>query len=109
MNQMARMSVGFSIYFYLVTTFLKKQDTMKAFVKAGFIIFLFNILTGCSNKTYPTGNFQETPVTVDGDLSEWNRPLRFGSRGGRCNIMLQTTGFAGYLYLTAKVLALDLC
>ncbi|MEP7142779.1 MAG: hypothetical protein ABI707_07910 [Ferruginibacter sp.] len=56
---------------------------MKDFVKASFIIILSNILTGCSNKTFPTGNFQEKPVTVDGDLNEWDQPIRFVSSGGQ--------------------------
>jgi hypothetical protein len=56
---------------------------MKDCIKAVLIIFLFNILTGCSNKTYPTGTYQERPVNVDGDLSEWNEPLRFSSSGGQ--------------------------
>ncbi len=55
---------------------------MKDLIKAGFIISFINILTGCSNKTYPTGTYQETAVTVDGDLKEWNEPLRFASSNG---------------------------
>jgi hypothetical protein len=56
---------------------------MKNYIKAAFAIFLFYFFAGCANKTYPTGTFQEVPVTVDGNLAEWNTPLRFGSSGGQ--------------------------
>lgn len=39
-------------------------------------------ITGCSHKTYPEDMYQSAAVKADGDLSEWNRPLRFGSSSG---------------------------
>jgi hypothetical protein len=56
-----------------------QKNGIKIFV----VISLLNGLIGCSNKTYPTGTYQEAAVTVDGDLKEWNEPLRFGSTGGQ--------------------------
>lgn len=56
---------------------------MKILIKAGLAVFLLNVLSGCSHKTFPVGNYQTTPVVTDGDLNEWETPLRFASNGGQ--------------------------
>lgn len=55
---------------------------MKTFSILTVTLFLLYILSGCSHKTYPTGNFQETAVTADGDLHDWSLPLRYGTTSG---------------------------
>lgn len=55
----------------------------KIVIRIFVIISLLDGLIGCSNKSYPTGTYQETAVTVDGDLREWSVPLRFESTGGQ--------------------------
>ncbi len=52
-------------------------------IKAGGAFFLLCSIASCSSKTYPDGTYQQTPVTIDGDLNEWSKPLRFGSSGGQ--------------------------
>jgi uncharacterized membrane protein YgcG len=48
-------------------------------------VFIFSIsfcFIRCSHAVYPTGTYRKTPVTADGNLNEWERPLRFTSNGG---------------------------
>lgn len=56
---------------------------MKILINTGFAILLLNVLTRCSHKTFPVGNYQTTKVVTDGDLNEWDTPLRFASNGGQ--------------------------
>ena len=55
---------------------------MKKLVPVTGIFFLIGFLQSCSHKDYPEGTYQETAVIADGDLNEWNLPLRFGSSTG---------------------------
>ena len=55
---------------------------MKSFSTIVSMFFLIALLPSCSHKEYPAGNYQETPVVADGELSEWSLPLRFGSSTG---------------------------
>ena len=41
--------------------------------------FTFLFLVGCSPKQYPVGNFQDSPILVDGNAIDWELPLRFVS------------------------------
>lgn len=41
--------------------------------------FTVLFLVGCSPKQYPIGNFQSSPILVDGNATDWELPLRFGS------------------------------
>jgi hypothetical protein len=41
--------------------------------------FTFLFLVGCSPKLYPVGDFQSSPILVDGDAIDWELPLRFVS------------------------------
>ena len=56
---------------------------MKILIKAGLALFIFNILTSCAHKIFPVGTYQTTPIVVDGNLNEWETPLRFASNGGQ--------------------------
>ncbi|UAY53500.1 hypothetical protein [Ferruginibacter albus] len=47
------------------------------------IVILFFYTISCSHKTFPTDSYQQTKVTIDGDLSEWSKPLRFTSTEGQ--------------------------
>ena len=44
--------------------------------------FVILLLVGCSAKQYPIGNFQQSPIYVDGNSIDWGMPLRFGSQNG---------------------------
>jgi hypothetical protein len=56
---------------------------MKIFLSATLLLSALAFLAGCSSKTYPATNYQQAPITADGNLSEWNRPLKFISSGGQ--------------------------
>lgn len=55
---------------------------MKKMVKAIAVFLLTPLLHSCSHKEYAEGTYQDSAITADGDLSEWNLPLRFGSNTG---------------------------
>ena len=44
--------------------------------------FAILLLVGCSAKQYAVGNFQQSPIYVDGNSIDWGMPLRFGSQNG---------------------------
>jgi hypothetical protein len=56
---------------------------MKIFLSTTLLLAALAFFAGCSSKTYPVTNYQQAPVTADGNLSEWNRPLKFISSGGQ--------------------------
>lgn len=56
---------------------------MKLLQGAALLLTASAFVAGCSSKTYPATNYQQAPVTADGNLSEWNRPLKFISSGGQ--------------------------
>lgn len=56
-----------------------KANTMKRSFQIISICFL---LSNCSPKEYPLGNFQSSPVVADGSISDWSLPLRFGTEDG---------------------------
>jgi hypothetical protein len=56
---------------------------MNVFLTATLLLIAPAFFAGCSSKTYPVTNYQQTPVTADGNLAEWNRPLKFISNGGQ--------------------------
>jgi hypothetical protein len=56
---------------------------MKIFLNSTLLLTALAFFVGCSSKTYPVTNYQQTAVTADGNLSEWNRPLKFISSGGQ--------------------------
>jgi major membrane immunogen (membrane-anchored lipoprotein) len=74
---------------------------MKCFSVAGFAFSLIGLqfLAGCSSKTFPSGNYQESPVTVDGDLGEWSQPLRFSSKSGQVQYTVTNYNKNVYIFL----------
>lgn len=56
---------------------------MKMIFSTTVLLTALAFLAGCSSKTYPVTNYQQAPITADGNLNEWNRPLKFISSGGQ--------------------------
>ena len=48
---------------------------LQAFAMAAGMYFFF----GCSPKLSPPGHFQDSPIIVDGNISDWGFPLRFSN------------------------------
>ena len=55
---------------------------MKLFLSTSLLLAALTFI-GCSSKTYPVANYQQASVIADGNLSEWNHPLKFISSGGQ--------------------------
>jgi len=55
---------------------------MKKSVQVIPVFFLIFFIQSCSHKEYAIGTYQDTAVVADGELNEWNLPLRFGSSTG---------------------------
>ena len=57
-------------------------------LKYAVIISIFLLMNyGCTKTIYPTA-YQTTPVTVDGDLKDWNLPLQYYDEESRLNYSL---------------------
>jgi hypothetical protein len=50
--------------------------------KIGAFFALAFLFANCSPKSFPEGNFQETPIVADGNSADWGLPLRFGTEDG---------------------------
>ena len=73
---------------------------MKYFTSLASAIILTVAISSCAHKIFPTGNYQETTVAVDGDLNEWNTPLRFNSNGGQ--VQYNVTNDKTNLYISLQ-------
>ncbi len=51
------------------------KGRLQAFALLGGIFFYF----GCSSKLAPPGRFQDSPIIIDGNISDWGFPLRFSN------------------------------
>ena len=52
---------------------------MKGSLHVFFMIAGIFILFSCSSKLAPPGHFQDSPIIVDGNISDWGFPLRFSN------------------------------
>ncbi len=71
-------------------------------LKTAIVFFLINIFSSCSSKIFVSGTFQQTLIKIDGDLTEWNRPLRFGSNGGQAQYNVTNDGQNIYIAIETK-------
>jgi len=74
----------------------------RVLAETSFCILIVLIFTACTKKIYPEGHYQESAVTIDGELNEWPQPLAFSSNGGRLQYSITNDRENVYVSLLAR-------
>jgi hypothetical protein len=57
----------------------RQTDQMKGVLLFPAIVSCALLLSDCSSHLAPPGRYQEIPLNIDGDITDWGLPLRFSN------------------------------